>query len=204
MLEQRGIGDGAWISYVPAWLDAEEGHRLLAELLGGVPWEQRPIFAFGEPIVQPRLMGWGGELPYRYSGQTLEPRPLPGCLEPLLARVSEAVGVPFNHVVFNRYRDGQDNIAYHADNEPELGRCPVIAAVSLGVRRKLVITPKRKRSVKRTHNLDHGSLFVMGGSMQHTWRHAVPKQASVTGERINVTFRLLHGPPGWRQPRDGE
>ena len=35
----------------------------------------------------------------------------------------------------------------------------------------------------------------MGGSLQHHFRHAVPRESGRVGERINVTFRLLLSKP---------
>jgi len=200
--KRKNLGGGAWITYVPGWLAADDATALQAALTEQVPWEQRSIQMFGKAILQPRLIGWGGELPYRYSGQTLEPRALLGVLEPLAERVRAAVGVPFNHVLLNRYRSGGDAMGFHADDEPELGYEPVIAALSVGVRRRFVMKAKGKRKTKRTVELAHGSLFVMGGTMQHKWYHGVPRQGSVQSERINITFRWLQGPPGWRPPVD--
>jgi hypothetical protein len=37
-------------------------------------WEQREVVLFGRRVLQPRLIAWAGDLGYRYSGQTLEPR----------------------------------------------------------------------------------------------------------------------------------
>ncbi len=190
----------AWIDYAPEWIDKPAASALLARLIEELAWEQRPIVVFGKEILQPRLICWAGELPYKYSGQTLESRPLDGILAELNARVSEAVGVPFNHVLLNRYRDGKDHMGWHADDEKELGRQPVIAAISLGARRKFTLHRKRNKKQKRRYELANGSLLVMGGACQHTWRHSVPKMAAVQGERINLTFRLLKGPPGWREP----
>jgi len=198
LTRRKNLGGGAWIVYAPGWLEAEEATRLQERLTADVPWEQRAISMFGKEIMQPRLIGWGGDLPYRYSGQTLPPRALLPALDALLARVQSEVGVPFNHVLLNRYRDGQDAMGFHADDEPELGYEPVIAAISVGVRRRFVMKAKGKRKTKRTVELAHGSLFVMGGTHQHKWYHGVPRQGSVASERINITFRLLRGPPGWR------
>ncbi|RZA06220.1 MAG: alpha-ketoglutarate-dependent dioxygenase AlkB, partial [Proteobacteria bacterium] len=39
--------------------------------------------------------------------------------------------------------------------------------------------------------LNHGSLLIMGGEMQHAWEHSVPKTAKDPGPRINLTFRVL-------------
>ncbi len=201
-LEQRkkSLGVGTWYVYAPGWLEPDAATALQAALTAEVPWEQRAIQMFGKEIMQPRLIGWAGELPYRYSGQSLPPRePLPA-LVPLWEQVNQALDVPFNHVLLNRYRDGQDAMGYHADDEPELGYEPVIAAVTLGVRRKFVFKAKGKHKKTRTVELAHGSLLVMGGTCQHRYYHGVPRQPSVQEERINVTFRLLRGPPGWRPP----
>jgi alkylated DNA repair dioxygenase AlkB len=111
----------------------------------------------------------------------------------------------FNHAVLNRYRDGGDHMGWHADDERELGQDPLIAALSLGAVRPFQLSPKRKRRTVRTLNLASGSLLVMGGALQHTWYHGVPVDRSASGERINLTFRKLLGPPGevpdWRPPR---
>ena len=193
----KSLGAGAWYRYEPGWLGVSEGAALQAALTEQVAWEARSIRMFGKEILQPRLVGWAGGLPYRYSGQTLEPREAPPVLAALVARVSSEVQVPFNHVLLNRYRDGQDHMGRHADDEPELGREPVIAALSLGASRRFRLEKKGKR-VKRTQLLANGSLLVMGGTMQHRWYHAVLKEPGCREERINVTFRWLKGPPGWR------
>jgi alkylated DNA repair dioxygenase AlkB len=195
------LARGAWIAFDKAWLDGAEADALLRTLISNQPWEHRPIVVAGREILQPRLISWAGELPYRYSGQTLPPREADPVLADLLARASAALGVPFNHVLLNRYRDGRDHMGFHADSEPELGTCPTIGALSLGARRRFVIARKGRRRARKNYRLTHGSLMVMGGTMQHTWYHAVPKDAECSQERVNVTFRWLKGPPGWREPR---
>lgn len=201
-MDQVDLGLGSWIRYQPAWLAADEADALFAELLGALPWEQRPIVVAGREVLQPRLMAWGGELPYRYSGQTLPPEPMHPALAALMERAAAECGVPFNHVTVNLYRDGRDNIGFHADAERELGHDPVIPSISLGVVRRFVLEKKGRRRTKRALRLAHGSLLVMGGSCQRRWYHAVPKDPGCTEPRINVTFRWLHGPPGWRPPGD--
>lgn len=194
------LGRGAWIAYVAEWIAADEATALLEQLTAELPWEQRPIVVAGREVMQPRLLAWGGDLPYRYSGQQIEPRPLHPALAELMARAAAACEVPFNHAMANRYRDGRDSIGMHADSEPELGREPVIAAVSLGVRRRFVLERKGRRRARRNLRLAHGSLLVMGGTCQQAWYHGVPRDPACERERINVTFRWLKGPPGWREP----
>lgn len=188
------------LDYTPDWLPREEATALYRALVAALAWEERPIVVFGREVLQPRLIGWAGALPYRYSGQELPPRAEPPLLAALRARVAEAVAQPLNHVVANLYRSGEDHVSMHADNEPELGRCPLVASVSLGAARRFVIERKVNRK-KRRFTLHHGSLLVMGGAFQHQWRHMVPRQPRVAAPRLNLTFRFLHGPPGWREPR---
>lgn len=195
-MESRDLGKGAYIDYAPDWLPAEEGERLLSVLLDRLEWAEVTIWAGERSVVQPRLTAWAGELPYRYSGQTLAPRPIPDDLVAVWQQVSEATGVEYNHAVLNYYRNGGDNMGMHADDEPQLGRNPTIAALSLGAVRKFVLRPKGKKNYWVNYRLAHGSLLVMRGTIQHRWYHGVPKQPSAEGPRINVTFRRLVGPPG--------
>lgn len=195
-LAQKPLGQGAWYALDRAWMDPETAHVLLQQLETELTWETRPVRGpNGEETVQPRLVGWAGALPYAYSGQTLPPRPATPALAALWPRVEAAAGARFNHAVVNRYRDGRDHMGLHTDREPQLGEDPLIAALSLGVTRTFRLEWKHKRARRRTLKLPHGSLLLMGGTLQRHWRHAVPRAPAETGGRINVTFRWLHGPP---------
>ena len=66
----------------------------------------------------------------------------------------------------------------------------MVAIVSLGDPRKLALRPRGDGDAM-TLTLGHGDLFVMGGSCQRTWEHAVPKVAAA-GPRISVQFRPLN------------
>ena len=188
---------GAWLEHDPAWIPPPEEPALAEALRRELDWEQREIVLFGRPVLQPRLIAWAGDLGYRYSGQTLPARAFPPSLERLLRRVRDRVGVPFNHVLANRYRDGADSMGLHADDEPELGPDPQVAIVSLGVARRLVVKPRRRGGeTPPALDLGHGSLLVMGGTCQRHYVHGVPRQPRVTGERISLTFRRLLRAPG--------
>jgi len=186
------LASGAWLDHQAGWLSQDEADEALAALRDELAWEQREIVLFGRRILQPRLIAWAGDLGYRYSGQTLEPRAFTPAAHRLLARVRAQAGVPFNHVLANRYRSGDDSMGLHADDEPELGPDPVVAIVSLGTARRLVVKPRRERDRER-HDLQlgHGALLVMGGTCQRHYVHGVPRQAGTQGERISLTFRRL-------------
>lgn len=186
------LASGAWLDHDAGWLAPDAADEALAALRDELGWEQREIVLFGRRILQPRLIAWAGDIGYRYSGQTLEPRAFTPTARRLLAGVSSRSGVPFNHVLANRYRSGEDSMGLHADDEPELGPDPVVAIVSLGTARRLVIRPRRKRERER-HDLQlgHGALLVMGGTCQRHYVHGVPREAGARGERISLTFRKL-------------
>ena len=187
------LGEGAWVELVSGWCLDER--TLFTRLVAEMAWEERAIVLFGKPVLQPRLVAWAGERPYRYSGRTLPPKALPDSLADLRARVEGHAGQRFDHVLVNRYRDGRDSMGWHADAEPELGPNPTIASVSLGAPRRFVLRHAREKGRVLEAKLGRGALLLMGGTSQHLYRHAVPKEATAEGERINVTFRrILHDP----------
>jgi alkylated DNA repair dioxygenase AlkB len=197
-VERIELQAGAWLQLWHQWLSDDAASELGAALVRDVAWEQRHIVLFGKRILQPRLIGWAGELPYRYSGQTLEPRPWPEVARPVLASVEQAAGAAFNHVLINRYRDGNDSMGYHADAEPELGPDPAVATLSLGGRRRFLLRRHGKHAgAPLALWLEPGSLLVMGGTCQRHYRHAIPRDAAPeVRERISLTFRQVLASPG--------
>jgi alkylated DNA repair dioxygenase AlkB len=190
------LADGAWLEYESAWMGRADADEALDRLDKELAWEQRQIVLFGRPVLQPRLIAWAGSTGYRYSGQTLEPRAFTPGVERLLVRVQNRTGIPFNHVLANRYRSGDDSLGLHADDEAQLGEDPVVSTVSLGVSRRFVVAPRRAgHGDRRILDLGHGSLLVMGGTCQRHYRHGVPRQPGLAGERISLTFRRLLRPP---------
>lgn len=186
------LASDGWLEYEPQWLSHDEADEMLAALRDELDWEQREIVLFGRRIVQPRLIAWAGYLGYRYSGQTLEPRPFTPTVRRLLTRASERAGARFNHVLANRYRGGDDSMGLHADDEPELGPDPVVAIASFGAARRFVLKPRRKAAgPPHDFRLGGGALLVMGGTCQRHYVHGVPREAGLHGERISLTFRKL-------------
>jgi alkylated DNA repair dioxygenase AlkB len=191
--------DGGELSLQLDFIAPAERPALFAELLHGLAWQQREIRMFGRAVLEPRETAWIGDpqAVYTYSGRVNEPAPwksAPTALAELRARVAERVGAQLNCVLCNLYRDGRNSMGLHADAEPELGRNPVIASVSLGATRRFQLRHRKLRDAKLDLDLPSGSLLIMCGTLQHHYRHGVPKQPSVTEPRINLTFRRI--PPG--------
>src|SRR6266700_2284654 len=175
----------SWLDLEPAFLPPDEAARAFEQVRGELSpsWEQRDIVIFGRRIPQPRLVAWSGALPYRYSGQTLEPRAPTPAVAGLQARASAFAGVAFNHVLANLYRDGR-----------ELGPAPVVGTLSLGATRRFVIVPRRQSAgARRTLELPGGSLLIMGGACQAELRPGLPRDARVAAARISLTFRVVVG-----------
>ena len=184
--ESIALRDGGWIRYEPDFLPAPEADHLFAALRRDLPWAQfrNHLWTF------PRLTAFTADvgIVYRYSGVSHVGSGWSSELLAIKGRVEEASGTFFNGVLLNLYRDGNDSMGRHADNEPELAENPLVASVSLGATRTFVL---RHRAGKESLHLDlaHGSLLIMGGTLQHHWVHELPKTRHPAGERINLTFR---------------
>lgn len=180
------------IRYLPAAFTPAEADELFADLRDGIGWRQEEVVIFGRARLVPRLVAWHGDpgARYTYSGVAHEPLPWTPVLQAVRSRVESLSGHRYNSVLLNLYRDGRDGMGWHADDEPELGRDPVIASVSLGAARRFRLRHRRRRETVPL-DLGHGSLLLMQGPTQHHWMHAVPKTSRPVGERINLTFRQV-------------
>lgn len=184
---------GGELELIEGLIAADQRLALMSVLLRELPWAQRPIRIMGREVLQPRLSAWIGDpgAAYTYSGVLNEPQPWPAALLELRARVSAEAGAPFNSVLCNLYRDGNDSMGFHADAERELGPEPVIASLSLGATRRFQLRHRRNTADRLDLDLADGSLLMMRGTLQQHYRHAVPKQRAVTAPRINLTFRTI-------------
>jgi alkylated DNA repair dioxygenase AlkB len=102
---------------------------ILARLITEIPWRRESITLFGKTRLQPRLICWMGDsgCAYAYSGKRHEPEPWHPLVARLRAQVEDLADAKFNAVLLNLYRDGDDSMGFHADDEPKLGDRPVIA-----------------------------------------------------------------------------
>lgn len=165
------------------------------ELAGAIAWKQTTVRVYGKEHNTPRLTSWMGEGAYTYSGIHHPAAPVPRMIGALRAQLEDLTGVRFNSVLANLYRDGKDSVSWHSDDEPELGKYPTIASVSIGATRSFKIRtvgcdPECGRAAW-TVDLRHGDLLVMSGRSQLDYQHSIPKTARPVGPRINLTFRFV-------------
>jgi alkylated DNA repair dioxygenase AlkB len=171
-----------------------EADLLFTELLNGVEWRHDAIQIYGRQIPLPRLTAWFGNegASYSYSGIKMNPAPWTPALLSIKQRTEGVAGVPFNSVLLNLYRDGHDGVSWHQDDEPELGKNPVIGSVSFGETRTFQMKHKSRKDLGVVNiDLSHGSFLLMSGPTQHFWRHRLPKTPKVLKARINLTFRRI-------------
>lgn len=178
------------------WLAPACADLWFRQLLEQTPWQQPRVRLYGREYPVPRLLAWYGDAgaSYRYSGLTHQPLPWTPLLAQIRARVVEAVGQPLNGVLLNYYRDGQDSMGWHSDDEPELGANPLIASLNLGATRRFDLRRKGQGRTEHSIWLEPGSLLVMRGPTQHHWQHQVAKTRSPCAPRLNLTFRLIRSP----------
>ena len=156
-------------------------------------WRRDHIRMYGKRIALPRLTAWYGEpgKSYTYSGITSAPNAWNQGLLYIKQKIEQATALTFNSVLLNWYRDGEDHMGWHADDEQALGENPIIASVNFGATRDFVLRRLDDPSKKIVIPLQHGTLLVMAGALQHYWQHSVPKRKAAKGSRFNLTFRSI-------------
>ena len=197
------VADGDLRLY-PQLFAAEESERFLNDLKRQVDWKSERIKMFGRSLPLPRLTAWFGDpgMRYTYSGISVEPAVWTPTLLRIKSRIEAVSTARFNSVLLNYYRDGQDSVAWHSDDEPELGRDGVIGSVSFGAERPFQLRHRTDHAAgaasireptrnRLTLDLPNGSYLEMGAGMQRNWVHRLPKRPRLTEERINLTFRTI-------------
>ena len=183
--------DGLAVLY-RRWLSEEQSRGAFQTLAQELRWEQTPITLYGRTLLIPRLNAWYGDAGsgYAYSGASFAPRPWTETLAALRGRLERDTGARFNSVLANLYRDGADSVAWHSDDEPELGPEPTIASVSLGASRRFSLRHKTSRRTLAVELAD-GDLLLMSGTLQRHWEHQLAKTRRDLGPRINLTYRQV-------------
>lgn len=183
------------VRYYPNALSYDVATACFEALQNELPWRQDAIKLFGKSVNIPRLQSWHGDAhcTYTYSNLTMAPNPWTETLSMLRDKCEDISGTAFNSVLANWYRNGQDSMSLHADDEPELGINPTIASLTLGEGRPFVFKHKETKA-RFTQVLEHGSVLIMAGTTQSHYVHGIAKTTKSIGGRINLTFRHLIKP----------
>ncbi|WP_328461230.1 alpha-ketoglutarate-dependent dioxygenase AlkB [Streptomyces sp. NBC_00448] len=176
------LGDGAWIDTLPGWLTGADD--LFERLATEVPWRAERRLMYDNVVAVPRLLAHYG------AGEPLPDPVLERARDALGAYYAAELGEPFTTAGLCYYRDGRDSVAWHGDRTGRGStRDTLVAILSLGEPRPLLLRPRGGGPATVRRPLGHGDLIVMGGSCQRTWDHAIPKTRSAVGGRISVQFR---------------
>lgn len=197
---ERIAVDGGELILLHNWLNAAEARNSFLSLREKTAWEQSSIVIAGKTVAIPRLNAWYGDegKSYSYSGTRFEALPWYPELHELKRKVQDTISqfppevdLHVNSALLNLYRDGNDSVGWHSDDEAALGPRPQIASVSLGATRRFLFKHRHDKNQKLEFALASGSLLLMFGDIQKRWRHCVPKTRKSVGERINLTFRQI-------------
>ena len=155
-------------------------------------WETGFIKIFGKTHQIPRLQAWyaDNEIEYTYSGKKLQRHNWNNLLLEIKEKIETITSFKFNSVLANLYRDGNDSMGLHSDDEKELGKKPVIASLSLGETREIYFKHKNKK-LNLIIPQASGQLIVMHGKTQEYWKHEIKKTKKIKKPRINLTFRNI-------------
>lgn len=181
------------LEYYPGLFTESESSILLRHFIANSPWKQKIVRMYDKEVVTPRLTAWyADEETYDYTSLR---RSAPNLWTPELQMIRNKVeaiaGIRFNSVLLNYYRDGNDSVAWHSDNEKALGTHPVIASVSFGQVRCFDIRNKADHSEKYSIRLESGALMIMKGDLQQNWEHRITKSTHPMKARVNLTFRVV-------------
>lgn len=177
--------------YWPSFFPTEEAKKLFKTIVNETSWKQEPIKVFGKEVMQPRLTASYGETSYTYSGITMSSAPWTEALLKIKEKIENFSGESFNTALLNYYRNGEDSMGWHRDDEKELGKNPAIASVSFGEKRIFKMKHRKRSEEQLSLEVEDGSFLLMKGSSQHHWLHSIPKTAKEKAPRLNITFRKV-------------
>ena len=168
--------------------------EMLRRLIDQTKWRQESVRIYGKVHDQPRLVALYADSGkrYDYSGISLHPLPWTDLLREIKRRIEDCTEAQFNAVFLNYYRDHNDSMGFHSDDERELGKNPVIASLTFGATRTFLLKHKFEKELPTVKvPLAAGTVLLMKGATQHNWKHGINKQTAPCGPRVNLTFRTL-------------
>lgn len=171
------LDEQSWITHVPGFVTGNE--QLVTQLATIDRWEQRRRWMYHREVDEPRLTAEFVDLPNA-----------PAFVIDLAATLTERLGVRFDRVWMNWYRDHDDGTGWHADRPANRAPTAVIPVLSLGAPRRFLIRPAGGGH-SRSFTPAGGDLLIMRGRCQRDWQHCVPKQKAPCGARMSLNFSSI-------------
>ena len=185
---------GCEIEIYKSFFNEEHSDMLFNILKSETSWVQNDIVIFGKKYKIPRLNDWYGSVDMNYSNINFEAKPLTKTLDQIRKKIEKETSSNYNSVLMNLYRNGNDSMGWHSDDENIYNPIAPIASLSLGGSRWMKFKKKTKKGLgKKTLKLrlDTGDLIIMKYPTQEMLKHAIPKSSMNIDERINLTFRSV-------------
>lgn len=185
---------GCEIEIYKSFFNDEHSDMLFNILKSETRWVQNDIVIFGKKYKIPRLNDWYGSVDMNYSNINFEAKPLTKTLDQIRKKIEKETSSNYNSVLMNLYRNGNDSMGWHSDDENIYNPIAPIASLSLGGSRWMKFKKKTKKGLgKKTLKLrlDTGDLIIMKYPTQEMLKHAIPKSSMNIDERINLTFRSV-------------
>lgn len=183
---------GGNIHCIDRFLSSDNSQELMNKLMFEIPWEKKSINIDGELKELDRETCWFSEIksPYFYSDMRNDPVDFTPTLLELKYRVEEFLGIHFNSILANLYRNQESSIQWHADTEKALIPESPVASLSFGATRTFRIKHKKNKFKRQIFKrLKAGDLLVLDSESQQQWLHAIARESGVKSARINLTFR---------------
>ena len=177
-LKEFFLEDNGYVQFSPHFLSQNYSYNLYQELLN-YNYEQKTVKMYDKNI----------KIPRKYSIINFKQDCISNNINILRDKLESITNKKFNYVLINYYRDGNDYIAYHSDNEAVGDNINTICSVSIGASRKFLMKNINTKKLI-TFILNNGSLLIMqGNDTQLNWKHSVPKSKKCNEIRFNLTFR---------------
>jgi len=156
------MAHGSELEIIEDFYDAAECERIYRRLLHEQDWPDNRYTVAGRQFTLPRLQTWHADpgIRYSYSNNLLQTRSWTPLLSEIRAQIESALNFSFNSVLVNLYRNGNDYVGWHSDNEPELGEQPFIASLTFGAERQFEFRHKQSSENGRVL-LRSGTLLIM-------------------------------------------
>lgn len=196
-LGETDLGSGSIIIVKPKAFRHDDSQKLYKSLKEEISWLHKEITVYGKKIMQPRQVAYMASdtsLSYTYSHTKLQPEAWHPQVAQVKSELEAIAGVEFNSCLLNLYRDGNDHMGWHSDNEKLYGDDPTIGSVSFGATRRFLLRSNQDHTDKWSYDLCSGDVLIMKGSTQQHWTHSIPKMTRVAQPRINLTFRQIVRP----------
>lgn len=183
----------AQILYMRRFLTIQESKKLYIKLKKTANWKEIKFKLYDKEVTAHRENAMYGDsnLLNHWSDDPEDKIEMwtPELLE-LKNKIKDITGQEYNLVNINYYKDGEDYIGPHSDNENESMTETIIASVTLGAERDFIF--HHKSTNKKISLILHcGSLLTMGGLCQKYYKHSLPKRPKIKHGRINLTFRYI-------------